>query len=126
MAAERLPMSIDSAPFSEWRATRPFFGGLLLALGGIIIALVLVSSPMSLLSHSGRLAIAFIAAIAMFLCGVVALVKPGRSGLLGVVGIIALVVSFVGLPFEAFVGVLLSLLGCNLCYAWEYDTDEAN
>lgn len=117
-------LSVQWTRFSEWRAMRPFFGGILLVLGGSIIAEVLISSPMSLLSHSGRLALALVAALVMVCCGIFALAKPGRSGLLGIVGLIALVVSLVGLPFAAFVGVVLSLLGGNFCYAWEDEPNE--
>lgn len=116
-------LSVRWTRFSEWRAMRPFFGGILLVLGGSIIAEVLISSPMPLLSHSGRFVLALVAAIVVILCGIFALAKPERSGLLGIIGLIALVVSFVGLPFAAFVGVILSLLGGNFCYAWEDETD---
>lgn len=116
-------MSTYEIPFGEWRAVRPFFGGVLLALGGIIIAAVLVSSPRPLLSPIGLSTIALVAAVAAFLCGIFALAKPALAGPLGVAGIIAVVVSLVGMPFATFLGVLLSVLGGNLCYAWQSDAD---
>jgi hypothetical protein len=40
-----------------------------------------------------------------------------------VAGVVSVVVSLVGTPFGAVLGVVLSILGGNLCYAWQPDTD---
>jgi hypothetical protein len=99
----------------------------LLALGGVIIALVLIFSAELALTRANSSAIALVAATAVFLCGgVFALVKPALSGLLGVAGVVSVVVSLVGAPFGAIFGVLLSVLGGNRCYAWSPDTDAEN
>jgi hypothetical protein len=97
----------------------------LLALGGVIIALVLIFSVELALIRANSSAIALIAATAVFLC-VFTLVKPALSGLLGVVGVVSVVVSLVGAPFGAIFGVLLSVLSGNRCYAWNPDTDTEN
>jgi fatty acid desaturase len=119
-------LSVYRTQFGEWQAVRPFFGGVSLALGGIIIAAVLVASPRALFFPIGQATIALIAATAVFLCGIFALAKPMLAGSLGVAGIIAVVVSLVGMPFATFLGVLLSVLGGNLCYAWQLDADAEN
>ena len=127
MATERLSdLFARRARFNEWRAARPFLGGLLLALGGLIIALALIFSSGVALARANPSAVALIAAAAVFLCGIFALAKPALSDLLGVVGIVSVVVSLVGTPFSAFFGVLLSILGGNLCYAWQSDADAEN
>jgi hypothetical protein len=128
MAAERLPgeLPIDSARFSEWRAVRPFLGGVLLALGGVIIALAMIFSSEGIPARTSPVPIALIAAAVVFLCGIFALAKPGLSGLLGVAGIVSVVVTLVGTPFSAILGILLSILGGNLCYAWQPDGDTEN
>lgn len=127
MATERLSaLSARRERFSEWRAARPFLGGLLLALGGVTIALALIFSSGIALARANPSAIALIAAAAAFLCGIFALAKPALSSPLGVVGIVSVVVSLVGTPLSAFFGILLSILGGNLCYAWQSDTDAEN
>lgn len=127
MATERLShLSGHRTRFSEWRTTRPFLGGLLLALGGVTIALVLIFSSGVTLARANPSAIALIAAAAVFLCGIFALAKPALAGLLGIAGIVSVIVSLVGTPFSAIFGILLSILGGNLCYAWQPDTDAEN
>jgi hypothetical protein len=120
MATERLSaLSTHRARFGEWRASRPFLGGLLLALGGITVALVMIFSAGITVARASPSALALIAAAATFLCGVFALAKPALAGLLGVAGVVSVVVSLVGAPFSAILGILLSILDGNLCYAWQ-------
>jgi predicted membrane protein len=123
MSAERRSrLSVHRARFGAWRASRPFLGGLLLALGGITVALVVILSDISV-ARATPSALALVAASGTFLCGVFALAKPPLAGLLGVAGVVSVVVSLVGTPFGAVLGVVLSILGGNLCYAWQPDTD---
>lgn len=120
MATERLPsLSDHGARFSEWRTTRPFLGGVLLALGGVAIALALLFSSGIVLDRANPSAIALVAAAGTFLCGIFALAKPALSGLLGVAGVVSVVVSLIGTPGAALLGVVLSIIGGNLCYAWQ-------
>jgi predicted membrane protein len=124
LSTERLSaLSAHRARFGEWRASRPFLGGLLLALGGITVALVVIFSTGITFARASPSALALVAATAVFLCGVFALAKPALAGLLGVAGIVSVVVSLVGTPFGAVLGVLLSILGGNLCYAWQPEAE---
>ena len=124
MSAERRSqLSAHRARFGEWRASRPFLGGLLLALGGVIVALVVIFSAGITFARATPSALALVAATGTFLCGVFALAKPALAGLLGVVGVVSVVVSLVGTPFGAVLGVVCSILGGNLCYAWQPEAD---
>lgn len=117
-------LSGHGTQFSEWRAVRPFLGGVLLALGGVTIvanSTVLAAGPAS---FAGLTMIGFVAAVVMFLCGTFALAEPPLAGILGVVGVISAIVSLVGTMPGAFVGILLSLVGGNLCRAWQPDDAE--
>lgn len=123
MSTEQLGLSVHRARFGEWRASRPFLGGALLALGGVIVALVLIFSAGITLARANPSALALVAAASTFLCGVFALSRPALSGVLGVAGVVSIVVSLVGTPFGAVLGVVCSILGGNLCYAWQPGTD---
>ena len=130
MRTERLPsmgLSAHGERFGEWRAVRPFLGGALLAGGGMLIALTSIFLGSVSLARANPAAIGLLAASAVFLCGVFALSRPELAGLLGIAGIVSTVVSLVGIPFAAALGVVVSLVGGNLCYAWEPDgTDTEN
>ena len=130
MTTERFSprLSAHGTRFSEWRAVRPFLGGALLALGGVTIAAKsTVLAPESVgLVLAGPAAIGLVAAAAVFLCGTFALAEPALAGTLGVIGVISAIVSLVGTTPAAFVGVVFSLLGGNLCYAWQPDGDAEN
>jgi hypothetical protein len=121
----RSQLSAHRARFGEWRTRRPFLGGLLLAFGGVTVVLVLIFSSGIVFARANPSVIALVAAAAAFLCGVFALAKPALAGLFGMAGIVSVVVSLVGTPFEAVLGVVCSILGGNLCYAWQPDTDDS-
>lgn len=130
MRTERLRLAWLSAHgerFSEWRAVRPFLGGALLILGGVLIvmAAIFLSSGSLGLAHASSATIGLTAAAGVFLSGVFALAKPELAGALGVVGVISAIVSVLGVPFAAFFGIVLSLVGGNLCYAWQPDGTDA-
>lgn len=116
-------VSKHGARFGEWRAVRPFLGGVLLVLGGTFIASTAIFlAPGSLvLAHANPAPVGLLAATAVFLCGIFSLAEPSFAGPLGVVGVVSAIVSLVGTPLAAFVGVALSLVGGNLCYAWRPD-----
>ncbi|ELZ02842.1 DUF6114 domain-containing protein [Natrialba asiatica] len=114
--------------FTAWRLRRPFLGGLLLCLAGIIITWV----PMQILPDllfvggelTGFLAIGVAFGVLVFLTGVFALYKPAHSDVIGVVGIALSILSLVGSLGGLVFGLLFGILGGNLCLAWKPDEDR--
>ena len=92
----------------------------------LIVLLSIFFGPELSLARANPAPVGLLAAAAVFLCGVFALTRPELAGLLGIAGIASTVVSLVGIPFVAFLGVVVSLVGGNLCYAWQPDADAEN
>jgi len=114
--------------FNAWRAGRPFLGGLLLCLAGVLITWV----PMQILPDlafiggqmAGFLAIGALFGVFVFLTGTYVLVKPAHADVAGVVGTVLSIFSLFGSLGGLLVGMLLGILGGNLCLAWK-PRDEA-
>lgn len=115
--------------FNDWRATRPFMGGVLLCLAGIIISWVPMQILPDLIFIGGRmtgfLAIGALLGVGVFLSGAFALTKPAYSDTIGVVGVVLSILSLFGSLGGLFLGMLLGILGGNLCVAWQPDDEEA-
>ena len=111
--------------FNDWRTKRPFMGGVLLCLAGLLITWV----PMQILPDlifiggemTGFLAIGAMFGVFVFLSGVYALVKPENSHEIGVVGVVLSIFSLFGSLGGLFLGLLLGIIGGNLCIAWKPD-----
>ncbi|WP_455449064.1 DUF6114 domain-containing protein [Natrinema thermotolerans] len=109
--------------FNTWRAGRPFLGGLLLCLAGVLITWV----PMQILPDlafiggqmAGFLAIGALFGVFVFLTGIYVLVKPAHADVAGVVGTVLAIFSLFGSLGGLLVGMLLGILGGNLCLAWK-------
>lgn len=109
--------------FNDWRTRRPFLGGVLLCLAGILITWV----PMRILPDlifiggqvAGFLAIGALFGVFVFLTGVYALYKPALSDEIGLVGVVLSIFSLFGSLGGLFVGMLLGIIGGNLCLAWK-------
>lgn len=114
--------------FNDWRAERPFFGGVLLMLAGIVITWV----PMQILPDiifiggqvAGFLAVGAMFGVFVFLSGVYALYKPSLSDEIGVAGVVLSIMSLFGSLGGLFLGMLLGILGGNLCIAWKPEDTE--
>lgn len=113
--------------FNDWRATRPFMGGVLLCLAGFIISWVPMQILPDLIFIGGRmtgfLAIGALFGVGVFLSGAFALTRPAHSDTIGVVGVVLSILSLFGSLGGLFLGMLLGILGGNLCIAW-HPTDE--
>lgn len=114
--------------FAAWRAQRPFMGGVLLCVAGLIITWV----PMQILPDifliggevAGLLTVGVMFGVFVFLTGVLALLKPEHADVIGVVGVVLSILSLFGSLGGLFLGMLFGILGGNLCIAWKPD-DEA-
>lgn len=109
--------------FNDWRVRRPFVGGVLLCLAGLIITWV----PMQILPDlifiggevAGLLAVGAMFGVFVFVSGALALYKPQYSDTIGVVGVVLSILSLFGSLGGLFLGMLLGILGGNLCIAWQ-------
>lgn len=112
--------SSDHSGFRDWRAARPFWGGLLLIVASLIIAWVPIQFAFELMLIGGAFTvIGLVFALLVFLSGVAALLKPDLATLAGIAGIGFSILSLVGALGGLLIGALLGLAGGSLCIAWE-------
>ncbi|WP_136716641.1 DUF6114 domain-containing protein [Halorientalis salina] len=108
------------AKFNDWREPRPFWGGVLLMLGGLIIGWVPIQFATELAVIGGAFTvIGLVFAVLVFLTGAFVLARPEMSTIFGVLGIALSILSLVGALGGLFVGMLLGIAGGNLCIAWQ-------
>lgn len=104
----------------EWRGDRPFLGGMLLIIAGIIVGWVPIQFTLELILIGGSYtAIGLLFAVLIFLCGVLALLRPELSTTIGVAGIAFSILSIAGALGGLLVGLLVGIIGGSLCIAWE-------
>lgn len=107
------------ARFDDWRRERPFLGGLLLILSGLIIAYVPMQFATELLLVGGSFTfVGLLFAALVFLTGLFALMRPDLSRELGILGITMSILSIFGALGGLVVGMLVGIVGGNLCVAW--------
>jgi drug/metabolite transporter (DMT)-like permease len=120
--AEEAPRTLaaDIERFVEWRSERPFRGGVLLILGGIIIALpALLIIEAILIVGAGRSILSLAVGGLLVCAGTIVLLRPELSMKIGVAGAVLAVTSLLSSFGGYFVGALLSSAGAVLCFAWE-------
>ncbi|QLG49208.1 DUF6114 domain-containing protein [Natrinema halophilum] len=105
--------------FAEWRRDRPFWGGTMLALAGLIIAIV----PLTFVFRFGMVSTRFVlvgllSAGIVTVSGVFSLVRPAYASRFGVVGTLFAIVSIVGALGGFGLGTILGMVGGSLCIAW--------
>lgn len=105
--------------FAEWRAERPFAGGVLLMLAGLLISWVPAHMAFELLLVGNLTTyVGVLFSVLVFLTGVFALRLPEFSDELGILGVVLSILSLFGALGGLFVGMLVGIIGGNLCYAW--------
>jgi hypothetical protein len=102
-----------------YRRTRPFWGGLWLALGGLIV-MKLNSYPIGMAMAGGfNRSAGYILGGSMLLFGVVAWVSPVYARLVGLLGVLAAMAAFVGSNLGGFlVGTVLGIIGGSMIWGW--------
>lgn len=109
---------VDGVP--PWRAERPFLGAMLLIVAGVIVGYVPIRFTQELILISGAFsAIGLAFAVLIFLTGVAALLRPGRSTILGIIGVVFSILSVVGTLGGLLVGLFIGIVGGNLLIAWK-------
>lgn len=107
------------ARFREWRNGRPFAGGILLCLAGLIIGWVPYQFAFELLLVGGSYTfVGLFWAVAVFLTGAFVLYRPEFSTIFGVVGVVLSILSLLGALGGLLIGMILGIVGGNLCVAW--------
>lgn len=111
--------------FRQFRRTRPFWGSLVLALGGYFVLKPVASTNLSLLVHLGTSgAQVYIIGIGMLACAAVCLLQPKQRLF---PAIMAMVLSVASLPLANLggwiLGMVFGIIGSGLCFAWTPYTD---
>ncbi|WP_037844429.1 MULTISPECIES: DUF6114 domain-containing protein [unclassified Streptomyces] len=110
--------------FRRWRAGRPFWGGLLLTLGGAEILLTLKAS-LDVVLHVGMQGLAgYLLPVVMLLCGVLILFSPAQRLFYSVIGVLVSLGTWVTSNLGGFfVGLLLGVVGSCLTFGWLPDQE---
>lgn len=115
--------------FREWRRSRPFWGGLLLAVAG----LELLAIPLSGVLLAGQIKIVIYLGIGgvfglligalLMTAGLVLFFNPANRVFYGIAGIVLGILSFPASNLGGlFLGMLLAIVGGALAFAWTPDT----
>lgn len=112
------------ARFNRWRSGRPFLGGALLILASFVIAWIPINiAPDTILLGKALSPIGLLFAALVFLCGIFALTRPGLADIFGIFGIVFSIFSLYGALGGFGIGLVLGLIGGNLCYAWQAEDE---
>lgn len=110
--------------FRQWRAGRPFWGGLMLALGGAEVLLTLKAS-LDVILHVGMQGLAgYLLPAVMLLCGVLILFNPAQRLFYSVIGVLVSLGTWLTSNLGGFfVGLLLGVAGSCLTFGWLPDQE---
>ncbi|MEU1101096.1 DUF6114 domain-containing protein [Streptomyces tibetensis] len=110
--------------FRQWRAGRPFWGGLLLTLGGVEVLLTLKAS-LDVILHVGMQGLAgYLLPVVMLLCGVLILFNPAQRLFYSLIGVLASLGTWLTSNLGGFfVGLLLGMVGSCLAFGWLPDQE---
>ena len=110
--------------WQRWRRTRPFWGGLLIILGGGEI-LLSEQAPLPIVIHVGAQGLAgYLVPIVLVLCGVLLWLSPTQQTFYSVLAVVLALGSWVTSNLGGFfVGLLLGVIGGALAFAWQRGED---
>ncbi|WP_031110821.1 DUF6114 domain-containing protein [Streptomyces sp. NRRL S-146] len=120
----RRPREGARPAFRQWRAGRPFWGGLLLALGGVEVLLTLKAS-LDVILHVGMQGLAgYLLPVVMLLCGVLILFNPAQRLFYSVIGVLVSLGTWLTSNLGGFfIGLLLGVVGSCLAFGWLPDQE---
>lgn len=112
--------------FRRFRKTRPFWGALVLALGGYFVLKPVLNTNLQLLIHLGMGgAQVYILGIGMIACATVCMVAPLQRYFPAFMG---MVFSVASLPLANLggwvIGMFLGIVGSGMCFAWTPYSDK--
>jgi Family of unknown function (DUF6114) len=107
------------AAWRRWRVSRPFWGGLLVTLGGLEI-LASMRAPLDVIIHFGARGVAgLIVPVIMLLCGLFLWFNPDQRTFYAVLAIIMALASWVTSNLGGFIlGMVLGVIGGSVAFAW--------
>lgn len=110
------------AGFARWRGRRPFWGGVLLTLGGAEI-LVTEKAALPVVMHIGMQGLAgYLLPALMVVCGLLILLNPAQRLFYSIMGVLPALGSWVTSNLGGFlVGMLLGVAGSCLTFGWQPD-----
>ncbi|MDF3146429.1 MULTISPECIES: DUF6114 domain-containing protein [unclassified Streptomyces] len=110
--------------FHRWRADRPFWGGLLLALGGAEVLLTMKAS-MKVVLHVGMQGLAgYLLPALMVLLGLLILFNPAQRLFYSITGVLVALGTWPTSNLGGFfVGLLLGVAGSSLAFGWLPDQE---
>ncbi|WP_107083937.1 DUF6114 domain-containing protein [Streptomyces viridochromogenes] len=110
--------------FRRWRADRPFWGGVLLALGGAEILLTMKAS-MKVVLHVGMQGLAgYLLPALMVLLGLLILFNPVQRLFYSITGVLVALGTWLTSNLGGFfVGLLLGVVGSCLAFGWLPDQE---
>ncbi len=118
-AAQAGPVRRALFAFRRWRRTRPFWGGLLVILGGAEI-LLSERAPLPIVIHIGLQGLAgYLVPVILVLCGFLLLFHPVQQTFYAILAILLSLGSWITSNLGGFfVGMLLGLIGGSMAFAW--------
>jgi uncharacterized protein DUF6114 len=110
--------------FRRWQAGRPFWGGLLLTLGGTEILLTEKAS-LKVVMHIGMQGLAgYLLPAVMLLCGLLILFNPAQRLFYSIVGVLLSLGTWLTSNLGGFlIGLLLGAAGSCLAFGWLPDQE---
>ncbi|GIE98912.1 DUF6114 domain-containing protein [Paractinoplanes rishiriensis] len=112
--------------FWHWRHARPFWGGLFVTLGGAEMFLT-VMAPLPVVVHVGMDGLAsFLVPVLILICGLLLLFNPQQRLFYSLVAAVLALGSWITSNLGGFViGLLLSIVGSALAFAWSPTAKKA-
>ena len=110
--------------FRRWRAGRPFWGGLLLTLGGAEILLTEKAS-LKVIMHIGMQGLAgYLLPVVMVLCGLLTLLSPGQRLFYSIIGVMSSLGTWLTSNLGGFFfGLALGAVGSCMVFGWLPDQE---
>ncbi|MEU3568057.1 DUF6114 domain-containing protein [Kitasatospora sp. NPDC036755] len=103
----------------DWRGGRPFWGGLLVTLGGAEILFTL-KAPLPVILHIGMQGLAgYLVPAVMLLCGLLILFNPAQRLFYSIIAVLASLATWLTSNLGGFViGMMLGVIGSCLTFGW--------
>ncbi|MFJ6621882.1 DUF6114 domain-containing protein [Kitasatospora sp. NPDC091335] len=103
----------------DWRGGRPFWGGLLVTLGGAEVLFTL-KAPLPVILHIGVAGMAgYLVPAVMLLCGLLILFNPAQRLFYSILAVLASLASWVTSNLGGFlIGMMLGVVGACLTFGW--------